>query len=510
MAEQTTPYRATLGAILTITTGTMVSPLKEFYGLQDFLVGRSLLTHERTTGWDRQKDALLQQFPDLVGVSAPEFLTDATGSKEASARAWVDSVAAELGWSEADVQPVDGCEVDPGDAFNRAHGGLLSRAHAPGTAEISTERPGPGYSPPPLAVHQQGHIHRWEEPCTTACPGHSIRDTQGEHTPTTAWLVTELGLNLPEAPREGQPHPEATPVGPFPTFEEALNWARARVQEYGGSGTCSVAPLIPPATDPTTITAVRPDAKEAPSETSVSAVPDGTILTVPTGYETDPATGLNTGTDLVPVLIRYDPALPTLGQTIFGATHGPARVITMREWNEQVFLHELLHVAVGPYFEGGYHNTLGDPHGHRLVNRVEVLLWDIGWRLAPTEQAAAQTASTPGAEVSPVADHQAEKDGRGLHDKYRVERVNDPDGKHASCSYFVLDLRHDPLALGALRRYAHDARNAGYVALADDLDRLLSSPPYPRSDAVTSHPLYLPAATTPAPWPGATATTEET
>ena len=58
----------------------------------------------------------------------------------------------------------------------------------------------------------------------------------------------------------------------------------------------------------------------------------------------------------------------------------------------------------------------------------------------------------------------------GLEARYRVEKINDPTGKHAACRYFVLDLEHDPLAVAALARYAQCARADGYRALADDLE----------------------------------------
>ena len=41
-----------------------------------------------------------------------------------------------------------------------------------------------------------------------------------------------------------------------------------------------------------------------------------------------------------------------------------------------------------------------------------------------------------------------------LYRKYHVEKLNDSEGKHADCCFFVLDLTHDPLALIALAAYA--------------------------------------------------------
>ena len=57
---------------------------------------------------------------------------------------------------------------------------------------------------------------------------------------------------------------------------------------------------------------------------------------------------------------------------------------------------------------------------------------------------------------------------RGLYSKYRVERLNDPEGKHEECDFFVLDLTHDPFALPAIRAYI-DACRKEYPHLAVDL-----------------------------------------
>jgi hypothetical protein len=64
--------------------------------------------------------------------------------------------------------------------------------------------------------------------------------------------------------------------------------------------------------------------------------------------------------------------------------------------------------------------------------------------------------------------HSAEKDA-GLEGRYRVEKINDPTGKHDDCRYFVLDPQHDRLAVEALLTYERAARREGYHALADDL-----------------------------------------
>lgn len=61
---------------------------------------------------------------------------------------------------------------------------------------------------------------------------------------------------------------------------------------------------------------------------------------------------------------------------------------------------------------------------------------------------------------------------QGLYRKYRVERLNDPTGKHADCAYFVLDIRHDQHARNALCAYANSCRVA-FPELAADLHRML-------------------------------------
>lgn len=57
----------------------------------------------------------------------------------------------------------------------------------------------------------------------------------------------------------------------------------------------------------------------------------------------------------------------------------------------------------------------------------------------------------------------------GLERRYHVERLNDTEGKHADCRYFVLDPQHDPIAREALTAYAKGALASGYTTLAEDL-----------------------------------------
>lgn len=53
---------------------------------------------------------------------------------------------------------------------------------------------------------------------------------------------------------------------------------------------------------------------------------------------------------------------------------------------------------------------------------------------------------------------------RGIYRKYELRRTDgssEPGGKHEKCSYFVLDITHDPHAIPALEAYAQACRGAG-------------------------------------------------
>ena len=63
---------------------------------------------------------------------------------------------------------------------------------------------------------------------------------------------------------------------------------------------------------------------------------------------------------------------------------------------------------------------------------------------------------------------------RGLYRKYRVSRLDDVEGKHNECFYFVLDTVHDPFATPALRAYANACREE-FPVLAQDIDALLTA-----------------------------------
>ena len=91
---------------------------------------------------------------------------------------------------------------------------------------------------------------------------------------------------------------------------------------------------------------------------------------------------LNIGTNHVDVQVVLDPTMDLRGE------HRPGyggSVIALREWDEQVFLHELLHVATGwvqPQLAATH-----PPHGHDVISRIEVALWETGWRWRPEDGA---------------------------------------------------------------------------------------------------------------------------
>jgi hypothetical protein len=65
---------------------------------------------------------------------------------------------------------------------------------------------------------------------------------------------------------------------------------------------------------------------------------------------------------------------------------------------------------------------------------------------------------------------------RGLVDKFNVSRTDgtsDPGERHDGCSYFPLDVTHDPFAVAALSAYA-DACRSEYPYLAADLDLMVA------------------------------------
>jgi hypothetical protein len=65
---------------------------------------------------------------------------------------------------------------------------------------------------------------------------------------------------------------------------------------------------------------------------------------------------------------------------------------------------------------------------------------------------------------------------KGLYQKYHVERLNDPEGKHEDCPFFVLDIIHDRYARYAMQCYIAACR-IQFPQLASDLKKLLDENP---------------------------------
>ena len=74
----------------------------------------------------------------------------------------------------------------------------------------------------------------------------------------------------------------------------------------------------------------------------------------------------------------------------------------------------------------------------------------------------------------PTASDKPKDESTGIYRKYRVERLNDPTGKHDDCSYFVLDWRHDKFTQAAMAAYAQ-ACEAEFSDLAKDIRAHLQS-----------------------------------
>lgn len=78
------------------------------------------------------------------------------------------------------------------------------------------------------------------------------------------------------------------------------------------------------------------------------------------------------------VPIVYDSTLdgPGMVENAYGHTQ-----IILREWNEQVLLHEVLHILLGSLIPA----RVGDEFGHLSLTPVEASLFHAGWRFRPEE-----------------------------------------------------------------------------------------------------------------------------
>lgn len=101
-------HTAPLGAILTHTTGRLVSDLYEAYDVQDFIVGRPMLTHERIAPDAEVTARLLAMLPELAEAQPPDWsFTDADTNEQRMAviQSWVDQVAAHVGYDTVTWAP---------------------------------------------------------------------------------------------------------------------------------------------------------------------------------------------------------------------------------------------------------------------------------------------------------------------------------------------------------------------------------------------------------------------
>lgn len=76
------------------------------------------------------------------------------------------------------------------------------------------------------------------------------------------------------------------------------------------------------------------------------------------------------------VPITYNPDLATKGLVTSFAD--PA--IVLREWDEQVLLHEVLHLLLAPFLPWTDFRGAENPRHHEAVREVEVALTAAGWR----------------------------------------------------------------------------------------------------------------------------------
>jgi hypothetical protein len=108
-----------------------------------------------------------------------------------------------------------------------------------------------------------------------------------------------------------------------------------------------------------------------------------TTLRLPMDYEVG-RDGRNRGRAHLDVHVVLDASMERRGEVRglgqpYSATNGFSDpvFIALSEWDEQVLLHEVLHVLGLP---GA---TEHDPYNHRTINRIEVALWETGWRKMP-------------------------------------------------------------------------------------------------------------------------------
>jgi len=89
---------ATLAGVLGNTTGVLLSNLDEMHAVQDFIVGRPLMTHERIDGIYDVTPVLLAQFPRLAEAEPPSLKRNTLAETMAACTVWVESVSRHSGY----------------------------------------------------------------------------------------------------------------------------------------------------------------------------------------------------------------------------------------------------------------------------------------------------------------------------------------------------------------------------------------------------------------------------
>lgn len=99
-----------LGDILSITTGTLVSPdhMGGVHRILDHLTGDALLTHQLPAACEAMRPMLVSQFPEIADVVAPEFASPDQVSP------WLARQVAEFGeWYDVAPRPDRWGKHDP-------------------------------------------------------------------------------------------------------------------------------------------------------------------------------------------------------------------------------------------------------------------------------------------------------------------------------------------------------------------------------------------------------------
>lgn len=76
----------TLDAVLTVTSGILLTPIDELYKILDYLTGQQLFTHQLPRAADFAKPHILKKYPELKNIDIPEV------SSEEEVKSFLDSL----------------------------------------------------------------------------------------------------------------------------------------------------------------------------------------------------------------------------------------------------------------------------------------------------------------------------------------------------------------------------------------------------------------------------------